>query len=139
MLEQKRTTAWNKIIDQLPELGLNRCRACPLGLYGERSPHHDSRYLNNLCDAFQTTFWPPKFAANDLNISNSLDAIRCLGSHKIEKTCVHHRKTQITAAQHRAFAETVSVGCHGLCLRCVKAGKRDFMSRCVEHQDVDWE
>ena len=98
-----------------------------------------AQYINVLCAAFKTTFWPPSFRPNRYSTIDAIDSIKAVGPTPIKATCGHtEQKACVTAADYGVFIkELEKVGC-GLCSMCVKEGKRDLVIKCERTEHVTW-
>ena len=140
-------------------LGMPRCPEphehadddCEELAYGNESINYNQGYMQSLCDAFETQFWPPRFADDEhdygdegeaddcMSLREAREAIKTLGTVKLSKpTCIcTEEQSKVTSYEFVNFADEVWRICSGLCLGCVKEGRLDLQAKChkVEHED----
>ena len=99
---------------------------------------YDAMYMNQLCDAFKVSIWPPDFRKLNCSAVEARKKIRLLGVGKLEaSTCDHTgKKKEVTFKELEAFTEEATSLCRGLCLQCVREGEGDLISECqdTEHK-----
>lgn len=130
-LEEKRTAAKHRMIEQLPRLGMPKC--------AQHCNNFDAKFMANLLAAFNRVegikahkYWPPAFwsttsISKAAEVLKRLGTVQCGGPSCTQSTTL--KKKEVTHAEFEKLATDVEAMCEGLCLQCVKEGL-DLTAKC---------